>query len=100
MQLHLYLLLREGGEHQSTASKHRQLQDYLSQRKAPVGADVAAQGQSPTSFVPAPQMSFIDDTHLQRFPLGSNSSVIMCMATKSSQSDKMQHSLHKPILLR
>lgn len=84
----------------NTRVHSQQAQTILPQCEAPVGAHVAARGQSPTSFVPAPQMSFTDDTHLQGFPLGSNSSVITCTATKSSQSDKMQHSLRKPILLR
>lgn len=69
---------------------------YLSQCEAPVGA---SWGQCPTSFVPAPQMRLTDD-NLQGFPLGSNVSVGMGTAAKSSQSEKMQHSLCKPILLR
>lgn len=57
-------------------------------------------GSVPHQPCSAPQMSFTDDTQVQGFPLGSNGSVVTCTATKSSQSDKMQHSLCKLILLR
>lgn len=36
---------------EDTASKHRQLQDYLSWCEAPVGAHAAAQGQCPPALL-------------------------------------------------
>lgn len=58
-------------------------------------------GSVPTSFAPAPQMSFTDDTHPHRdFHWQANGSVVTGTATTSSQCNKMQYSLRKLILLR